>query len=164
MLDARFQKNPQHQRRKESGRSKRECRRHQKQNVGWFLRGHKCRAQSHHQQQNFGNRDTPGGGRIGIDGFVVHIVRECIGNGQQQTIGRRERSRQTTCGHHARDDIRQPAYFRVAKTMMSPPIFISANWMTPSLLISDNDNKLGSTCRHEATQAGKSENDVPMRL
>jgi hypothetical protein len=71
-------------------------------------------------------RSSPGGrSSVGVDHLVVQVVRQRVGDGQQQAVGGGQRRSQATGGHQARDHVRQAGDLGVASTMMSPPMRIS---------------------------------------
>ena len=106
-LLARFQKMPQHQRREERRRRERERRRHQEQDVRRLLRRHRRRDQRHHQQQDLGDRHAARRRRVRVDHLVVEVVRQRVGDRQQQAVGGGQRRRQAAGRHQARDHVRQ---------------------------------------------------------
>ncbi len=98
----------QHQRREERRRRERERRRHQEQDVGRLLARHRT------------PRPAPPPaagpwrcvtrllrGRMRIDHLVVEVVRQRVGDGQQQAVRGRQRRGQTAGRHQARDHVRQ---------------------------------------------------------
>ena len=107
-----FPEHAQHQCREEARRGQRECRADQEQDVARFQRSHPGREDRHHQQQALGHRQTAGGGGMRVDHLVVDVVRQRVGDGEQQAVSGGKRRSQTARRHQTRDHVGQAGDFR----------------------------------------------------
>ena len=110
-----FVPNPHHQRRKQAGSSNGEGPGHQEQNIRPGIARSPGRGHRHNQQQHARDDKPARGGRISVNHLVVDVMRQRIGESEQQTIGGRKRRGQATRSHQTRDHIGQARDFRCGK-------------------------------------------------
>ena len=67
--------------------------------------GRRGRDHGDDQQQHAGDHQPAHGRRVGIDHLVVDVVRQRVGDGEQQPVSGRQRGGQTAGGDQARDHI-----------------------------------------------------------
>ena len=105
MVVARFHQMPEHERREVTRHRERERPAHHGKDVRRSRsRGSRSR-NGHEHQQHAGNGQPPDRRRVRIDHLVVDVVRQRIGDGEQQSVGGRERRRQAARCHQARDHV-----------------------------------------------------------